>query len=82
MEIEAFSFYPNPVATKLNIEIPSTENELKVSIYNQLGQEVMHQLVTEASNYINVSNLASGIYIIKLSTTNNSKTYKFIKSTN
>ena len=82
MEIEAFSFYPNPVVTKLNIEIPSTENELKVSIYNQLGQEVLHQYITEDSSFMNVSDLASGIYIIKLSTTNNSKTYKFIKSTN
>ncbi|WP_282031526.1 S8 family serine peptidase [Winogradskyella eximia] len=82
MEIEAFSFYPNPVSKQLNIEMPLTTDQLEVSIYNQLGQEVLHQYITEDSSFMNVSDLASGIYIIKLSTTNNSKTYKFIKSTN
>ncbi|WP_405569602.1 S8 family serine peptidase [Winogradskyella sp. Asnod2-B02-A] len=81
-EIETFRFYPNPVSKQLNIEMPLTTDQLEVSIFNQLGQEVLHQYMTEDSSFMNVSNLASGIYLIKLSTTNNSKTYKFIKSTN
>ena len=81
-EIETFRFYPNPVSKQLNIEMPLTADQLEVSIFNQLGQEVLHQYMTEDSSFMNVSDLASGIYLIKLSTTNNSKTYKFIKSTN
>ena len=81
-QIENFRFYPNPVSTQLNIEMPLIANQLEVSVYNQLGQEVMNQLITEYSSFINVSDLASGIYVIKLSTANNSKTFKFIKSSN
>ncbi|WP_299107546.1 S8 family serine peptidase [uncultured Winogradskyella sp.] len=81
-QIETFRFYPNPVSTQLNIEMPLIANQLEVSVYNQLGQEVMNQLITEYSSFINVSDLASGIYVIKLSSANNSKAYKFIKSSN
>ncbi|WP_458627322.1 S8 family serine peptidase [Winogradskyella sp. PC D3.3] len=80
--LQGFHFYPNPVATKLTIEMPYAADQLEVSIYNQLGQEVLKQWLTETSNVVNVTNLASGIYLIKLSTTTNSKTFKFIKSSN
>jgi len=78
-QIENFSFYPNPVETRLNIKIPSTVNQLEVSIYNQLGQEVLNQWIAKDLSFVNVSDLALGIYFIKLATTNNSKTVKFIK---
>ena len=72
-----FSFYPNPVKTKLNITSPSNISELV--IYNQLGQKVYSQLCLDDTKSINVSDLATGIYFINLSTENTSKTFKFIK---
>ena len=77
--IEDFSFYPNPVKTELNIVFSSNISLLELSIYNQLGQDVLHKSIQENSRSINISDLASGIYFIKLSTENTSKTFKFIK---
>ncbi|MFK7833546.1 MAG: S8 family serine peptidase [Winogradskyella sp.] len=79
LTLDSFSFYPNPVTSHLNIEMPATINELRVSIYNQMGQVVLNQIVTENSKLINVSDLNSGIYVMTLSTENHSKTFKFIK---
>lgn len=80
--LESFNIYPNPVRSNLNIEIPSNAAKVEVLVYNQLGQEIFSQFVSENSKTINVSDLASGIYLIKLSTQNNSKTFKFIRSSN
>jgi hypothetical protein len=76
--IEDFSFYPNPVKNELNIRIPSLITQAEVSIYNQLGQQVLNQPIT-ASKIINVSNLYAGIYLVRFSGQDISKTIKFIK---
>ncbi|WP_092469279.1 S8 family serine peptidase [Winogradskyella thalassocola] len=76
---EDFRIYPNPVKSNLNVILLSIVNQLEVSIYNQLGQEILNQFINENSKSINVSGLASGLYIIKLSTKSISKTFKFIK---
>ncbi|WP_179351822.1 S8 family serine peptidase [Winogradskyella vidalii] len=78
----AFHFYPNPVRSNLNIEIPSSIAQLEVVIYSQLGQEMVRQVVTENANSINVSNLVSGLYLIQVSSDEASKTFKFIRSSN
>ncbi|MBC8320244.1 MAG: T9SS type A sorting domain-containing protein [Bacteroidetes bacterium] len=58
------SFFPNPATDKL---IVSTNQEMKIkslSIYNQLGQEVVHK--NKACEKIDVSTLDQGIYIVEL----------------
>jgi len=77
--IEDFSFYPNPVKNEINLRIPSSANQVELSIYNQLGQEILSQLILENSKIINVSNLATGIYLMKFSTEITLQTFKFIK---
>ncbi len=77
--VEDFSFYPNPVETELHITFPSTINQLELSVYNQLGQEVLQQRIQNDYRTLKVSDLAAGIYLIKFSTEGISKTLKFIK---
>ena len=77
--IEDFSFYPNPVKSQLSLRIPSTLSEVEVSIYNQLGQEVLNQLIVKDSKIINVSELTTGIYLLELQSETISKIFKFIK---
>ncbi|WP_179338136.1 S8 family serine peptidase [Winogradskyella ludwigii] len=76
---ENFSFYPNPVRTELIIIYPSDVNPIEFLIYNQLGQQVLHQLVQGNSQVINVSEFIAGVYFIKLINEESSKTMKFIK---
>ncbi|QXP78168.1 MULTISPECIES: S8 family serine peptidase [Winogradskyella] len=76
---EDFKFYPNPVESQLNIVFPSNIDDVEIVVYNQLGQVVLTKFITKNANGFNVSSLASGIYLMKLLTSNNSTTVKFIK---
>ncbi|WP_394758552.1 T9SS type A sorting domain-containing protein [Flavobacterium sp.] len=66
--------YPNPVRDILNIE---TETEIKsVEIYNLQGQKVK----TALSKQVNVSDLASGIYMVRMQDENNAiETKRIVK---
>ena len=70
------SLYPNPVRDILNIET-ETETEIKsVEIYNLQGQKIK----TALSKQVNVSDLASGIYMVRIEDTNNAvETKRIVK---
>ncbi|MCF6307727.1 MAG: T9SS type A sorting domain-containing protein [Flavobacteriaceae bacterium] len=73
-EIE-FNIFPNPVSSYLFFQTNITE--YKVSVYNNLGQEMYVQ--NNQENSINVSNLSSGLYIVKFETEKGFVNKKFIK---
>jgi len=62
-QIDGLKMYPNPTKNNLFIET-ALNSDIQVSIVNMLGKEVMNTKVV--SNTINVANLTSGIYIVKL----------------
>ncbi len=68
-----FSIYPNPATS--TISISSNENYETVSVYNMMGAEV----ISTTGDSVNVENLASGLYILKLSNNSQSVTKRFIK---
>lgn len=74
-EKKAISFYPNPTLDKLYFRSNTIEN-FEISVYDVLGKKVLN---TELSidNSLNVSDLKSGLYIIKFEGLNS--TYKFVK---
>jgi len=63
IDIENAVVYPNPFST--SIRINSDLDNIHVSIYNNMGQEVYNGIYE--SNGINLSQLAPGIYIIHAS---------------
>lgn len=70
------SIYPNPVKEVLNIQ---SKNEIvKAEIYDASGRILSSASVK--GNSMNVSELAKGNYIIKLSTKNKTFVQKFIKN--
>ena len=76
-ELLNVSMYPNPTADRLNI---SASNTIKnASIFNILGKKVMSLEINKNSKSIDVSSLASGIYLIKYQLDNATGTAKFIK---
>ncbi|MGJ8550782.1 S8 family serine peptidase [Winogradskyella wichelsiae] len=77
--IESFEFYPNPVISQLNVTFPSNIENVEIVIYNQLGQVVINKVISNNGNALNVSSLASGIYLMKLLGSNKAVTVKFIK---
>lgn len=72
-----FILYPNPTNEVLNIKAKQELNLNSLEIYNQLGQIVM--VVTNAVHAIDVSNLASGTYFVKINTEKGNATTKFVK---
>jgi hypothetical protein len=73
--------YPNPVSDKLKIDIQNV-NSLKstiISVYDTQGKLLLQQTITKQQTELNISDFAKGIYILKVSDTNNTTISKFVK---
>jgi hypothetical protein len=60
---------PNPASTDCSIQFDTTYTEIKLELYNSLGQIVRSEKIVNADSYmLDLSTLNTGIYILKLST--------------
>lgn len=71
----AIQLYPNPVTDVLTFSMPESITLEKVSLFNALGQKSLETNLHE----INVSQLASGIYVAAFETSNGTFHKKIIK---
>ena len=69
-----FSIYPNPTVDRLNIS--SAETVREVNVIDMAGRTVIN---AGATNSINVSGLAAGIYMVRVATENGIGMQKFVK---
>ncbi len=77
-QIEGFSVYPNPVSgNNLSITTSSTDSK-SVSIFNVLGRQVFSQKFSSTNKTFDVSGIASGVYILKVTEGNRTATKKLI----
>lgn len=68
--------YPNPVNEILNVELEMiNEKENGIFVYDILGNELIHNSSFQVDNSIDVRDLKSGIYFIKIG----NATQKFVK---
>jgi len=74
-QIDGLKLYPNPTKNNLYIET-ALNSTIYVSIVDMLGKEVINTKVT--NNSVNVSNLTSGIYIVKITEEGKLATKKLI----
>lgn len=74
---DKFSVYPNPVIDILNIKSDVAVDN--VTIYDVLGKVVLQANPGTISPAISMSNLASGVYMVKVTIGNASKTVKVLK---
>ncbi|MCF6133403.1 RCC1 domain-containing protein [Flavobacterium wongokense] len=75
----SFSLYPNPVNETLNIVKPNGLDIQKMTIIDAFGKTILE--FSGNRTYIDVSNLASGIYLIQIfDSFNQSQSIKFVKS--
>lgn len=72
-----FTFYPNPVKEVLNLSYK--QNITTVLVYNLLGQKILENTINANQTQVNMSDLASGSYIVKVLSENQTKTIKVIK---
>ncbi len=59
--------FPNPFTDKINIQLLNDNQQTEVSIYNAIGKLCRKEMISEKQNEINLSELKSGIYFLKIS---------------
>ena len=70
------SIYPNPSSNLLNFK--NIDQEFNVEVYNLLGQKIITNTINSTNNFINVSNLSNGTYLVKIKELNGA--LKFVKN--
>ena len=70
------SVCPNPVKDILSID---NAEGAQISICNLNGQEVMHIEKADVNEKVNVSDLSSGVYFVRITCGNKLNTMKFVK---
>ncbi|MBL7711206.1 MAG: T9SS type A sorting domain-containing protein [Chitinophagaceae bacterium] len=58
------NIYPNPAGDRINIEAPQEFSGGSITVFNALGQAVLH---TSLSNSLNLEQLPAGVYILDCS---------------
>ena len=72
-----FNFYPNPV--KDNLKISNNSIIDSIEIVSLLGQKIISKNVNALETEINLSELSSGIYFVKVGSLGLEKSFKIIK---
>lgn len=72
-----FKIYPNPVENQLHIKTILTN--YSAEIFTLQGQQVFNSKDNKGSQIIDYTKFASGVYILKLTSENNSQTFKILK---
>lgn len=76
-DINAFSYYPNPVNDVLNLAY--SQDITSVTVFNLLGQQVVSMQPNATEVRIDMSKLAEGGYIINIQSGNTFKSVKVLK---
>ncbi len=74
-----FTLYPNPVANVLNVKSSDEADITSVSIFNDLGQIVLTAVDFSETSAIDVSQLKTGTYFIRVFSSKGSAISQFIK---
>ncbi|RAR75725.1 T9SS type A sorting domain-containing protein [Flavobacterium aciduliphilum] len=73
--------YPNPSNGIYNIDLSDVKELTTIAVFNILGEEVFKQLLTpQNQNQIDLSNLANGYYIARISNESSNSQHKLIKN--
>lgn len=76
--LEKTQIYPNPVTSgKIYINTESSSTKI-IEIYDMLGKKIFFTDMTSYQKELNISNLKSGVYLLKVTDKENSITRKII----
>ncbi len=74
--IEGLSLYPNPVSNGKVYITSKNDSDKEIIIFDVLGKKVLQTMIS--SKELNVANLPSGVYIIKINEGDATATRKLI----
>jgi hypothetical protein len=73
------TIYPVPVTDELVISVPNQPNNVRYSIYNLSGMELLAAQLTGSVTKVNMSGFKPGVYVFKIYSGNTCVTRKIIK---
>ena len=76
----SFTMFPNPSTDAVTIQLPTGTEKAEVGIFDTRGRQVSIQTVTPSNNQVEVANLSSGMYIVRVATNDRIGTQRLIKS--
>jgi serine protease AprX len=76
---EQFAIYPNPVKTNINISFPEGESQADFMIYNIIGEQVLNTKISNVNNWVDLSELVSGMYFATVKSNSRTNSFKLIK---
>ena len=79
LRAEQFALYPNPVKTSINVSFPKGVTEADVSLYNIIGEQILTAKISNVTNWINLSELGSGMYFATIKSNSKTNSFKLIK---
>lgn len=79
-KLNTLKIFPNPVNDILYVKFPDEIEQSVITIYNILGKVVLQKIITKSDFSVDVSSMASGLYMLHLNSKTSSKIFKFIKS--
>jgi hypothetical protein len=65
---EAIHVFPNPASDNINISLPLLNEMITITVYNSIGEAVLTKITGNASESINISNMAKGVYTLNFQT--------------
>lgn len=74
----AFTLSPNPTTDVLNIQLKDGSAN-KAFVFNNLGQTMLQQNITENNFSVDTKNLKPGVYFVKIVSNNSFLTERFVK---
>ncbi|MCX7550162.1 endonuclease [Xanthomarina sp. F2636L] len=77
-QLNGISIYPNPIQNVLNIQMKHS-NTTQIEIFNILGKRVFTKTIQQSQS-VQLDNLSSGMYILKLTQGNSIISRKLIKN--
>lgn len=75
----AFKMFPNPSTDVVNIQLPSGTSQAQVGIFDYTGKLLTSKTVTSLDQQVDVNNLATGMYLIRVTSWDKIGAQRFIK---
>ncbi len=78
---QSIKIFPNPVVDWVHFNIPNNRDNVLVIVYDASGKQVAQQPINATKQTLNLSHIASGMYVAQLffKNTNTRKSFKIIK---
>ena len=75
-----FEMFPNPSSDIVNIQLPSGTDKADVGIFDYTGRLMSSKTITLNDTQIDVNNLSTGMYLIRVTSDNKIGAQRFIKN--